>query len=376
MMTYQICKKCIMDTSDPDIRFNENKICNYCTELDNRYQSYFSRTPQMIETILDSASKKIKKSAGQSKYHCVLGLSGGVDSSFTADLIVNKMHLNPLIIHFDNGWNSPLAVENINKIITKLNLDMLTYVIDWDEFKDLQRAFLHSSVLDIEMLTDNAIYGALIKLAKKYKIKCIVSGENFATESGLPQAWRWEKLDAKNIKSIHHRFGTRKLKSFPIYGPKQFILDRALANIYYFYPLNIIQYNQKSAIEQIKNKYQWQYYGGKHYESIFTRFYQTYILPIKFGVDKRRAHLSSLIRNKEITRENALNAISKNLYESDELQKDIDYILKKLDLSQNEFNIFMSESPKNHADYPSDLKMLTLIKKIANKLKLNKNNFI
>ncbi|SRR5579883_15375 len=375
MLTYNMCKLCIMDTTDPEILFNEKNICNYCVELEALYKKNQVKTQSQIDAELQATAELIRKRAGNAKYNCILGLSGGVDSSFTADLIVDKMKLKPLIVHFDNGWNSPIAVENIKKIISKLKLDMLTYVIDWDEFKDLQKAFMRSSVLDIEMLTDNAIYGALIKIAKKHKIKCVVSGENFATESGLPKAWRWEKLDARNIRAIHRQYGKLNLKSFPIYGPWKFILDRSFSGIYYFYPLNIIQYNKTEAINLIKNQYHWNYYGGKHYESIYTKFYQAYILPNKFNVDKRRAHLSCLIRNKEISRDEALSEIAKPLYNSLELQQELQYILKKLDFSEQEFNEIMIAKPRKHIDYPSDINMLNAIKKVARLLKLKKGAF-
>lgn len=372
MTDYKICQYCIMDTSDPDITFNENSICRYCEELNVFYKNNIEKTEFSINAHLKKAGEQIKKNARKSKYNCILGLSGGVDSSFTADLIVDKMQLNPLIVHFDNGWNSNTAIENIKKIVNKLKLDMITYVIDWEEFKNLQIAFLLASVVDIEMLTDNAIYGALIKIAKQYNIKCIVSGENFATESGLPRAWRWEKLDAKNIKSIHRHYNNSKLKTFPIYGPKRFVVDRILSGISYFYPLNIIQYNKTQAIEHIKNKFDWIYYGGKHYESIFTKFYQAYILPTKFGIDKRRSHLSSLIRNKEISRAEAIIEIDKPLYTSVELKQDMQYVLKKLDFSETEFYKLMAKRAKLHTDYPSDIGLLMLIKKVARYLKLHK----
>ncbi len=364
MTHYQICTQCVMDTTDPDLLFNNQGVCQYCETLKIHYENTIARTDMQIAADLQSAAALIKKRAGNAKYHCVLGMSGGVDSSFAADLVVNKMGLNPLIVHFDNGWNSSIAVENIKKIVTKLNIDMLTYVIDWDEFKDLQRAFLYASVLDIEMLTDNAIYGATLKIAKEQKIKCIVSGGNFTTESGLPNAWRWDKLDAKNIKAIHRQYGTRKLKSFPIYGPWKFIIDRSFRNFHYFSPLNIIHYNKTTAMQHLKNQFGWQYYGGKHYESVFTKFYQAYILPVKFGIDKRRAHLSSLIRNLEMTREDALLEMSKPPYDDLVLKQDIDYIQKKLELSADEFKKIMATCPKKHTDYPSDYNLFMKLKKL------------
>lgn len=364
-----------MDTSDPNISFNQHGVCKYCENLYPIYVKNFSRSQEEIDHKIKTAAEFIKKRAGQSKYHCVLGMSGGVDSSYTANFIVEKMNLKPLIIHFDNGWNAPIADENIRKIVKKLNLDMITYAIDWHEFKDLQRSFLYASVLDIEMLTDNAIYGALIKFAKEYKIRCIVSGENFSTESGLPKAWRWEKIDAKNIKAIHHSYGTRALKSFPLYGAKKFIFDRIFSGIYYFYPLNIINYSKATAMQSMKKKFDWAYYGGKHYESIFTKFYQAYILPVKFGIDKRRAYLSSLIRNREISRTDALNEMLKPPYDPVALKQDFEYIIKKLEFTETEFNEIMTLPPVAHKAYHSSEHILATIKKLANLLKLKKGVF-
>ncbi len=371
---YQICTRCIMDTSVPDLSFNEAGVCAYCEELESFYQKQFEKNEAQIEQALKVAENFIKKKAGKAKYHCILGLSGGVDSSYTAHLVVKKMGLNPLIIHFDNGWNSVKAVENIHNIVKKLNLDMLTYVINWEEFKDLQRAFFYASVVDIEMLTDNAIYGATVKIAKDHGIKCIVSGSNFATESGLPQEWRWEKIDTANIKAIHQRYGHIRLKTFPFYNLTRLIMDKFFYGIYQFYPLDILRFNKTQAMHLLEKEYGWQYYGGKHYESLFTKFYQAYILPEKFGIDKRRAHLSSLIRNQEITREDALNEISKPLYELNELMRDKAYVLKKLGFSEAEFGAVMAMPPKDHLAYASELGWIKRLQKLARFFKLKKNS--
>ncbi len=371
--SFQRCTHCILDASVSSLVFEENGVCNYCKQLEDFYHRQRARTQRSIDADLAVAAAFIKKKAGNAKYHCILGLSGGVDSSYTAHILVKKMGLNPLIIHFDNGWNSTKAVENIHHIVKKLNLDMVTYVINWEEFKDLQRAFLYASVLDIEMLTDNAIYGATVKVAKQYGIKCIASGSNLSTESGLPNAWRWEKIDAKNIKAIHRQFGRVKLKTFPFYSLPKLIWDKLARGIYQFYPLDIVRFNKTQAMELLTQEYQWQYYGGKHYESLFTKFYQAYILPHKFKIDKRYAHLSSLIRNGEITREQALEEIEKPLYDVTEFERDKVYVMKKLNFSEAEFDQIMRASPKKHEDYPSDLIKLAFFKKLAAVFKFKKN---
>lgn len=360
---YKACNQCILDISDPDILFNHQGVCYFCEKLLPRYEMMREKKEIDIEESLQKMALRIRRCRKNSKYDCILGLSGGVDSSYTAYLIVEKMKLNPLIVHVDNGWNSKIAVENINNIVNKLNLDMVTYLIHWEEFKDLQRSFLYASVIDIEMLTDNAIYGAVVKIAKKNKIRSIISGSNFATESGLPLAWRWEKIDAKNIRSIHSRFGKIKLKTYPLYSLSKLIFDRGFYGMRQFYPLDIIKYSRTSAIQLLETKFNWQNYGDKHGESHFTKFYQNYILPKKFGIDKRRAHLSSLIRNQEIARNKALQEMT-SIDTTAQSSLDVEYVRKKLGFNQDEFDKIICATPISHLHYVSSLPYLQAVKKL------------
>ena len=363
---YQICTYCVMDTTDPDIVFNENGICNHCINGIKKLD-LLPKTIEDEKNRINSILTTIKKS--QTRYNCLLGISGGVDSSYLAYLAW-KMGLNPLVVHFDNGWNSELAVTNIQKIISKTGFDFISYVIDWEEFKDLQRSFLKASVVDIEMLTDHAITATIFKFAKKYKIKYILSGENIATESCMPNAWVWRKQDLRNIKHIQSLFGSKKIRKFPtlstlswIYHKKKYQVIRLLDNVIY---------SKKRAIETLENEFGWVPYRYKHEESIFTKFYQNYILVNKFGIDKRRSHLSSLIINNEITRKAALKELEQNPYLSSmKMRQDKSYVLKKLAFSEEEFDLIMKASPIPHEHYKTDLffletciKLKRIIKKI------------
>ena len=267
-------------------------------------------------------------------------------------------------MHFDNSWNSELAVSNIKKLVKKTGFDLQTYVVNWNEFKDIQKSFIKSGVVDIELVTDHAIFSHLINTAKKKKIKFILSGTNLFTENGMPREWIWRKNDRRNIVDIHNKYGTIKIKSYPTmnffywYIVKHFNFYPRLIE-----PLNSINYKKKSAIAELKNIYNWEEYEDKHFESFFTKFYQAYILPKKFNIDKRKSHLSCLIRNKEMTREEALNILSVKKYPGD-LNSDITYFCKKLDFSEEEFRSIMSEHPVSHLEYKNSEFIFKLSKKI------------
>ena len=360
----KICTFCVMDETDKNIQFDQNGICNHCQSINAKIKDYqFSLEETKIN--LENLALRIKKRKNiNSKYDSILGLSGGVDSSYVAYL-AKKMNLNPLCVHFDNGWNSDIAVKNIRNIISVTGFDLHTYVIDWSEFRDLQRSFFKANVVDIEMLTDHAIFASLFKIAKDQKIKTVLSGTNFTTESGMPKDWSWRKMDLTNIKSIQKRFGSLKIKSFPTMSPiywsfiRQFNLGGVFEEV-----LNQVNYKKNEAMKNLEKFFLWQYYGGKHYESVFTRFYQAHILPVKFGIDKRKVHYSSLIRNNEITREDALIELKKPLYEKNELERDKKFVLKKLGFSQQEFDQIMKEKPVAHDFYGSSKNYLDPIKKI------------
>jgi hypothetical protein len=263
-------------------------------------------------------------------------------------------------VHFDNGWNSELAVQNIRLLMDHLGFDLETYVIDWEEFRDLQRAFFRASVIDIEMLTDHAIAASLFRIAGQRCIRHILSGYNVATESGLPQAWYWNKQDLRNIRAIHARFGTVPLRSFPTLSTWQWMVLRHTRRFRFVELLNLMLYEKRQALRELTNDFGWRYYGGKHYESIFTRFYQAYVLPVKFGVDKRRAHLSSLIRNGEMNRDEALNELKCPPCEPDVLKADREYVLKKLGYSEAEFAQVMALPVQPHSAYASDQWLIRL----------------
>ena len=248
----------------------------------------------------------------------ITGLSGGVDSSYAAYL-AHRLGLRALAVHFDNGWNAELAVENIQRVVEGCGFDLQTYVINWPEFRDLQRAFLKASVIDIEMLTDHAIRAALVKLADDHGIRFVVGGSNVATEHGMPQAWVWSKGDWTNIKAIHQRFGSVPLKTFPHLTRRRALGIQTFGRgVEFVEPLNLMAYRRDEAAATLTREFAWREYGGKHHESVFTRFYQSYILPTKFGVDKRRVHLSDRIRNGELSRDQAIEALAQPWYPSHE----------------------------------------------------------
>ena len=366
---YQICKRCVMDTTDPDIEFDENGICNHCREYDEIVKEKIlpiSERKNELEKIIN----KIKAKGKGKKYNCISGISGGVDSSYMA-YIAWKYNLRPLMVHVDNGWNSEESEENIKNIISKTGFYLLTYKLDWEEFKDLQRAYLKASVIDIEVLTDHAIAGYIYKVACKEGIHYLLSGGNFATELILPKSWCYTKTDAKNIKAIHKLFGRKKIKNFPFVSTLQHSWNNKITkSITYIRILNYIDYNKIKAKEILKKEFSWRDYGAKHFESIFTRFYQGYILPNKFGIDKRRAHLSSLICSEQINRKEALEELKKPPYSSQQLlEEDEKYILNKLRFTNEEFEKLMKEKPKSHLDYPNEKAIMRYILTVGRLIK-------
>jgi len=358
------CKNCVLNTDVCKLDFDNNGICNYCNFYFNEIKPLLDKYQKNGELflIIDKIKKERKRN-----YDCLIGLSGGVDSSYVAYL-VNYYGLKPLAFHVDNGWNSEIAVRNIKNIVNKFKLDFYTYVIDWEEFKDLQLSFLKASVIDIELLTDHAITAVAYHLMKKEKIKYFISGSNYATEAIMPEGWSYYKWDSKNIKAIHKRFGRLPIKTFPMYGFLDKIKSRTLYKVIRL--LDYVNYNKFEAMEKLKNEIGWEYYGGKHYESNFTKFYQAFILPQKFKVDKRYAHLSTLICSGQITKDEALIELSKPLYDPHELQREIEYFLKKFNLSREEFDKIMSEKPKKHNDYPNGIKLNNFLKKVSSVLGL------
>ena len=350
---YKQCSKTVMDNiADKSITFNVEGVSNYWHD----YQEVASKTlihgnegeEKWKETI-----EALKLAGKGNKYDCIIGVSGGVDSTYIA-YIVKEAKLRPLVVHFDNGWNSEIAVQNINKIIDYLDADLFTLVVDWEEFRDLQRSYLKAGVIDIEALTDHAIIGTLYRLAAKNKIKYVISGSNTETEAVLPKEWIHGKLDSINIKDIHSKHGELELKTFPFFGVLKKFYYLNFKQLNFISPINWAPYNKEEVKSIITREIGWQDYGGKHHESIFTKFYQNFILPRKFKVDKRKAHLSNLICSGQITREIALEKLKIPIYNELELAQNKEYVVKKLGFSEEEFDQIMVEEPRFHTDYETE----------------------
>ena len=346
---YRMCIRCVMDTTDPDIVFDENGVCNHCHTYDRMVREYVVDGEEGLRH-LEQTAQKIRKDGQGKKYDCVIGVSGGVDSTYVA-YHVKKLGLRPLAVHLDNGWDSELAVKNIEETLKRLGIDLYTEVLDWEEFKDIQISFLKASTPDSEIPTDHAINALLGNLAQKIGVKYVIIGSNVRTEMHLPRAWSQGHLDWKYIREIQKRFGTQPFRTFPHIGFFTYYLRMLTQKRVEI--LNYLGYNKKEALRVLREELGWRYYGGKHYESIYTRFYQGYILPEKFGFDKRRSHLSSLVCSGEVTREQALEELKVPTYAPSMQEEDREYVVKKLGLTDAEFAAIMSAPRKSYWDYPS-----------------------
>ena len=348
-----------MDTSDPEIQFDKHGNCNHCNSaLDLAKETWLPE--KKGEKILNEIIERIKLEEKNKEFDCIIGLSGGVDSSFLAYHAV-KNGLRPLVVHVDCGWNSEQAVKNIENVVKKLNIELHTFVVNWEEMKDLQRAFFKASLPDQDIPQDHAIFAALYNFADKNNIKYVLNGLNFASECIMPENWGYQAMDYKHLKYIHNRFGEKKLKDYPhVNFFQRYIYYTLIKKMQIINPLNYIDYRKEKAIEILKKELDWQYYGGKHYESRFTKFFQSYYLPVKFNFDKRRAHLSSLIISGQISREDALNAMKENVYSESEIGNDLEYIAKKLDWSSQEFRRIIDLPPNRHQDFATNEKLFSL----------------
>ena len=365
---YQMCSRCIMDTKDdPDIAFDEGGVCTHCVIYDGISQARKALADKR-EPSLAALLDRIKGAGRKQEYDCVVGVSGGVDSTYVAYL-AKQFGLRTLAVHCDNGWNSELAVKNIENIVKKLDFDLYTHVINWEEFRDLQLSYLKASVVDIEAVTDHAIIATLYQVAAQNKIKYILSGENMATEGLLPQHWVHNKNDLINIKAIHRRFGNIPLKTYPTLGFRKNLFYQRLLGLNYVTILDYVDYVKEEAKEIILEELGWRDYGGKHYESIFTRFYQSYILPTKFHIDKRKSHLSTLVCSGQMTREMALEKIKEQIIDNDVLSADREYVIKKFGLTNHSFDAIMALPVKQHTDYPSILNVYRRLRPAYRKIK-------
>lgn len=340
-----------MDTTDPEIRFNQDGICNHCRQYDEvaRERLY---PEDVAREKLDQIITEIKEKGKNKQYDCLMGVSGGVDSTYVI-YNLKKLGLKPLAVHVDNGWNTQLAYNNIKKILQKLNIDLYTYVLDWNEFRDLQLSFLKASVPDLEIPTDHAIVSVLMQVAAENDIQYIISGTNIVTEIILPRQWSHGHADWRYIKSIHNMFGKYPLKKYPhlnLYNIFNYTFIKGQRFVHF---LNYVHYNKNEAMKLLQDELDWQYYGGKHYESIYTRFVQGYILPKKFNFDKRRAHLSNLICSNQMTRTEAIKVISEKDYSLGLQEQDRKALINKFELTENEFEDLLHLPNKSFWDYPS-----------------------
>lgn len=347
---YRICSRCVMDTSDPEIQFDEQGVCNHCNEYDRLIKQRVLEG-ETGRRYLERLVEQIKREGHGKPYDCVMGVSGGVDSTYVAYMAKKEFGLRPLAVHMDNGWDSELAVKNIEETLKRLGIDLYTNVLDWEEFKDLQLAFLKASTPDSEIPSDHAIWAVIGDMAEKLKVRYILSGFNVRTETHLPRAWSQGHFDWKYIQNVHRQFGEDRLKTFPHQGFLTYY--RRLLTLRRVDILNYLDYNKQQAMQILERELGWKYYGGKHHESIYTRFYQGYILPMKFGYDKRRSHLSSQVCSGEFSRETALAELEKPAYAPTQQEEDREYVAKKLGVNASEFDAIMDLPRKSYWDYPS-----------------------
>lgn len=351
MIPNQICTRCVMDTTDPDIVFDEAGVCSHCLKFDQTTRNYWH--PDANGARLWATKMNEIRAAGKGKeYDCIIGLSGGVDSSYLA-LKLKDWKLRPLVVHVDGGWNSELATANIEALVKHGGFDLHTVVIDWQEMRDLQLAYLKAGVANQDVPQDHAFFANLYKFAVQNDIKYILSGGNIATEAISADAWGGSAMDAISLRAIHKRFGTIPLKTYETISFFQYYFTfpflRGLRTVR---PLNYMPYDKEAAIAELR-KVGWKSYGRKHGESRFTKLYQNHYLPAKFGYDKRKMHYASMVVSSLLTREEALGLLAEPLYEEGELQSDIAYFCKKLGITRSEFDDYLKQPSRRYSEFPN-----------------------
>lgn len=345
-----------MDTSANDILFDAYGVCNYCAEFLER----LNRPSDDVKEFgsMEQFVARVRKSGRGREYDCVVGVSGGVDSSY-ALLLAVQQGLRPLAVHLDNGWNSELASHNIANLVKHLGVDLYTHVIDWEENRDLQRSFFSANVIDIELLMDNAMLAVNYQQAARYGLKYILSGTNTATEGlRMPAAWNHNKYDVRNIRAIQKRFGTYRIRTHPLFSTFDRIWYGTVRGIRWVRFLDFTDYRKADALEQLRERAGYRPYPYKHYESVFTRFYQAVILPQKFGYDKRRVHLSALLLTGQMKRAYAVELLSHSPYPDPEQEaQDLRFVKKKLGFSDQEFEEYMKAPVVRHDEFASEKKL-------------------
>lgn len=364
---YQICTRCVMDTSDEDIFFDNKGVCNHCKDFEAvinlpRYSK--SDADNSLATLLN----RIKRKGKNNKYDCLVGISGGVDSCYTAYLC-KEWGLRPLLLHMDNGWNSDISVSNVKNMVNKLGFDYVSYVLDWKEFREIQLAFLKSSIVDLEMPTDLAIPASLYEVASKNNIKFLISGGNYSGEGILPLTWGYHVLkDSYLYKHIVKKYTTVKNKKVPYIGLWGEFYYKFVRGIKTVYPLNFTYYNKDEAREFLKKEFDWRDYGGKHHESKITAFWQSYVMPLKYNMDYRRATLSSQIVSGQVTRREALEKIETQPYLLEKIEEDKSFIAKKYNITRAEFDNYLTAPPKTYKDFPNQKPLIDFAYNLYRKL--------
>ena len=365
-----------MDTSDPKITFNSEGVCEYCDNFVKEIKPQWDK--QLKEGKLTSLASEIKNRSKASEYDCIIGLSGGLDSSYATHVAVTKMGLNPLLVHVDAGWNTDQAVGNIECLIDGLNVDLFTEVIEWDDVKEMQLAFLKSGIADQDLVQDAAFFSGLYKFARKHKIKSVITGSNFSTECCRePEEWGgYLGIDKLLFNDIYDRFGSSKQSKFPLVDILRYkILYQKVLGMRIYHPLNFVPFDKATAERELEQSYGWKPFQHKHHESRFTVFFEDYWLPKRFGFEKRRAHFSSLVMTGQMSRQKALARIAKPELSEASMKKEIKYVCNKLDITELELNKLMNMPKKTFADYKNKRKLIMWGAKILGLLGLEKRLF-
>lgn len=373
---YQICKNCIMDTSDSKIIFDDDGQCDHCNNFYANILPNWHPDENSEKEIMEIA-EKIKKYGKNKTHDCIIGVSGGIDSSYLTDIAVEKMGLRPLLYHVDAGWNTRQAVSNIEGMVGHYNVDLHTDVINWKEMQDLQLSFFKAQVSTTDTPQDHAFFSSLYNFAVKNKFKYVLTGSNYSTECiREPLEWTYHTSDLRQTLDIHKKFGKRKLKTFPTADILKFkIYYRFVKGLKVVKPLNYFPYKMKAAAETLSKKYGWMPYKQKHHESRFTRFNESYWLPEKFGFDKRKTHYSSLILTGQMTREEALQDMQQLPYDPESIEDDFEYMATKLGIEVEELRTIMDAPNKKYSDYNNKMWLLSLGTMALKLLGEEKGNF-
>jgi len=352
ILSKQVCTRCVMDSSDPEITFDDQGVCNHCHKFDTETsKSWYPNDTgkEKLNQIFD-----VVREAGRGKeYDCIIGLSGGVDSSYLA-LVLKDHGLRPLVVHVDGGWNSELAVHNIEQIVKYCGYELFTHVVDWEEMRDLQLAYLRAGVANQDVPQDHIFFSTLYHFAVKNDIRYVISGGNLATESVFPSAWHHSAMDAINLHAIHKQFGTQPLNQYKtISFFEYYVYYPLIKRMKTVRPLNYMPYDKQAALQVLISTIGYKEYGRKHGESRFTKFFQNHYLPVKFGIDKRTMHLSSMILSGQMTRDEALGELAKPLYDQAELAEDMAYVAKKLGVTVAELERLVQEPGRDYSEYPN-----------------------